>query len=216
MTAAWMMARLGDGGLGFVPPSRFARSQTLPAAMLDLLAELTSHPLLGGAAERLVREFESPGALPKALRAFTGNGDLARLDEMTGSGPALWLWVDASAPSTLVQLQVLERMIQDAGRRGRRSPSGPTLPKDLEWIVVDAGLDWAAFERMVRDAGLRNGGLSRIPYQMVHTGGDIRWSEAFELEVLPSVRHNGPDGSPTRAELPLPGPSLIGWLAKRP
>ena len=216
MTAAWLMARLGDGGLGFVPPSRFARSQTLPAAMLDLLAELTSHPVLGGAAERLVREFESPGALPKALRAFTGNGDLARLDDLTGSGPALWLWVDASAPSTLVQLQVLERMMQDAGRRGRRSPSGPALPRDLEWIVVDAGLDWSAFERMVRDAGLRHGGLSRIPYQIVHTGGDIRWSEAFELEALPAVRHNGPDLTPTRAEMPLPGPSLIGWLAKRP
>ena len=216
MTAAWLLARLGDGGLGFVPPTRFARSQTLPAPMLDLLARLVSHPVLGVAAERLIRNFESPGALPKGLRAFTGNGDLASLDDLTRSGPALWLWVDASAPSTLVQLQVLERMMQEAGRRGRRSASAPSLPKDLEWLVVDVGLDWPAFERMVRDAAVRHGGLSRIPYQMVHTGGDIRWSEAFELEALPAVRHNGPEGAPTRAELPLPGPSLSGWLAKRP
>jgi len=216
MTVAWLLARLGDGGLGFAAPTRFIRGQSLPASMLGLLQHLIGYPKLGRAAERLARRFELPGALPKALRAFSGNGDLVRLDELTGSGPAVWLWVDASAPSTVVQLQVLERMIQDARRSGRRSGSGPSLPRGLEWIVVDAGMDWNAFEHMVQDAGMRNGGLSRMPYRMVHTGGDIRWSEAFELESLPVVRHNGPDGVPIRAQLPLPGPSLIGWLAKRP
>ena len=216
MTAAWLMARLGDGGLGFGPPSRFSRGQTLPVPMMDLLVQLTSHPVLGVAAMRLVRDFASPGPLPEGLRAFTGNGEPERLDELTGSGPALWLWVDASAPSTLVQLQVLERMMQDAGQRGRRRTSGPSLPKDLQWIVLDAGLDWSAFERLVRDAGVRNGGLSRLPYQLVHTGGDIRWSESFEVQALPGVRYTAAGLTPVRSEPPFPGPALMDWLAKRP
>ena len=212
MTAAWFLARLGDGGFGYTAPRRFGRSRPLPPAMAALLDELNDHPLLGEAAVRLAANFAAPGPLPEGLRAFQGNGDLVDLDAVAGGGPVLWLWVDASAPSTAVQLQVLERLIREEGGRGRR---GAQLPRDLQWGVVDAGGDGSAFERLVREAGNRNGGLSRVPYRLLNTGGDIRWTQAFDIRSLPATRHTGPGMDPTPEEPPLPGPSLIGWLARR-
>ena len=212
MTAAWFLARLGDGEFGHAAPRRFGRGRPLPPSMAALLDELKDPPLLGTTAVRLAAHFAAPGPLPEMLRAFRGNGDLVDIVEVAGGGPVLWLWVDASAPSTIVQLQVLERLIREEGGRGRK---GAQLPRDLQWIVVDAGGDAAAFERLVREAGNRNGGLSRVPYTLLNTGSDIRWTEAFDIRSLPVTRHTGPDLAPTPQEPPLPGPSLIVWLAKR-
>ena len=65
--------------------------------------------------------------------------------------------------------------------QGRRS-NAPF--RDLKWMVVDAGQDWAAFEQLIRDAAARHGGLRKLPYGMLHTGGDIRWTEAFEVHFI--------------------------------
>ena len=70
--------------------------------------------------------------------------------------PVAWLWIDASAPTTVLQLQVLERMMTSTEGPGRR---GKAPFKDLKWIVVDAGQDWAAFEQLIRTAAARHGGL---------------------------------------------------------
>ena len=129
-----------------------------------------------------------------------------RLDDVVGSGPALWLWIDASAPSTTVQLQVLERMIREMRN----------APRDFTWVVADAGSNWSAFLRLFEEAVGRAGGVKRMPFEMVHTGGDIRWTRAFGLSTLPSVRHHGTGLKPTPRDLPLPGPALSGWLARRP
>jgi hypothetical protein len=215
-TAAWFLARLGDGGLGYSPPLRFGRGMPLPPPVEELLAELVSHPLLGVSAERLIQHFSPPGPLSGRLRVFSGQGDLVRMEELSTGGAVVWLWVDASAPSTTVQLQVLERMLQTSGRRGRNRGQGEAWTRDLTWVVVDAGLDWSAYERCVRSASERNGGPARMPYRMVHTGGDIRWTEAFEIRALPSMRYSGPGWVPVRSEPPLPGPALMDWLSRRP
>ena len=211
-TKAWFLARLGDGGLGVQFPQRFERQKEIPEGVLSLLAECRDHPVLGASAERLTANCNHPGALPGALRAFSASGSLMRLEDLASSGPVAWLWLDASAPTTVVQLQVLERMMTSSGGQGRR---GLVPFKDLKWVVVDAGQDWAAFEQLIRNAAARYGGLRQLPYAMLHTGGDVRWTEAFELQALPAMRHNGPDLTPTPEAPPLPGPPLIDWLSKR-
>ena len=128
------------------------------------------------------------------------------LEEVSGSGPSLWLWIDAGAPSTLLQIQVLERMLADAGVRRRG-----LLPRDLQWIVVDAGTDWEAYQRLVREVAERHGGLSKVPYTLLHTGGDLRWTETFGLSTLPAVRHVAPRLQPTQEEPPLPGPDPVSY-----
>lgn len=213
MTLAWFLARIGDGGFGYGPPARFSRARALPEPMRELLLKTSLHGTNVAHAERLLQLHMPKGPLPKALRIFSGSGDLVRLEEVSGSGPVAWLWIDAGAPSTLVQLQVLERMMSSS--QGRKRRNGAALPRDLTWVVVDAGSDWPAFERLVRDAAVRNGGLSRMPYQLLHAGGDIRWTEVFEIRSLPRMRHSGPGLQPTPSEPPLPGPALIDWLAKR-
>ena len=212
-TIAWFVARMGDGSMGAFPPNRFAAGRNVPQPWLELLGGFRDHPMYGAEAQRLLDRFAPPGPLPGSLRAFTAGGDLGRLEDQVGSGPAVWLWMDASAPTTVVQLQVLEKTMAMA--TGNRRGDGPSLPRDLQWVGIDAGQDWEAFERLVRTAAARNGGLSKLPYTLMHSGGDLRWSEAFEIRALPSVRHHGPGLEPTRQEPPLPGPELIRWLSKR-
>jgi len=150
--------------------------------------------------------WQTPQALPSTLRCFDQAEELVRLEDVVGSGPALWLWIDASAPSTTVQLQVLERMIGEMRN----------APRDFTWVVADAGSNWSAFLRLFEESVGRAGGVKRMPFEMVHTGGDVRWTRAFGLSTLPSVRHHGANLKPTPRDLPLPGPELSGWLAKRP
>jgi len=211
-TAAWFLARLGDGGFGVALPRRFSAAPALPDGMTRLLEHCSGHPALGPCAERLKAKLSPAGPLPKAQRLFSAGGALVTLEEVAGSGPVAWLCIDAGAPSTVVQLQVLERMMS-APSGDRRS--GPRLPRDLKWVVVDAGQDWSAFEKLVKTASIRHGGMSRVPYEMLHTGGDVRWTEAFELQALPAMRHTGPGFVPTPQTPPLPGPALMGWLSKR-
>ena len=212
-TIAWFIARMGDGGLGAFPPTRFATGRIVPRPWLELLAGFHDHPTYGAEAKRLSERFTPPGPLPGGLRAFDAGGDLQKLEDLVANGPAVWLWIDAGAPTTVVQLQVLEKTLAMA--MGNRRGDGPSLPRDLRWVVIDAGQDWQAFERLVRAASARNGGLSRLPYALMHSGGDLRWTEAFEIRALPAVRHHGPGLAPTPEEPPLPGPDLIRWLARR-
>ncbi|MCH1576405.1 MAG: hypothetical protein L7S67_09040 [Flavobacteriales bacterium] len=211
-TKAWFLARLGDGGLGVQFPQRFERQMEVPAGVFSLLAECEDHLVLGASAKRLKEKCRQPGALPGALRAFSASGSLIRLEDMASSGPVAWLWLDASAPTTVIQLQVLERMMTSGGgqRRGGNAPL-----RDLKWVVVDAGQDWTAFEQLIRKTAARYGGLRKLPFEMLHTGGDVRWTEAFELQTLPAMRHSGPGLVPTPETPPLPGPALIDWLSKR-
>ena len=211
-TTAWFLARLGDGGFGVAMPRRWSVVPALPEGITRLLEHCAGHPTMGVCAERLKARVSPAGPLPKAQRLFSSGGGLVTIEEVAGSAPVAWLCIDAGAPSTVVQLQVLERMMS-APTADRRN--GPRLPRDLKWIVVDAGQDWTAFENLVKAASLRHGGMSRVPYEMLHTGGDIRWTEAFELQALPAMRHSGPGLSPTPQTPPLPGPALIGWLSKR-
>lgn len=211
-TLAWFLSRLGDGGLGVQFPQRFDHQVAVPNGVHALLTECLDHPLLGTAAQRLIEKCTHPGALPASLRAFAASGSLMRMEELAGSGPVAWLWLDASAPTTVVQLQVLERMMTSQGGQGRR---GQSVSRDLKWVVADVGQDWTAFEQLIRDAAARHGGLQKLPYTMLHTGGDVRWTEAFELQTLPAMRHSGPGLVPTPEAPPMPGPALIGWLAKR-
>ena len=211
-TTAWFLARLGDGGFGVVMPRRFSMTPALSEGIIRLLEHCSRHSILGVCAERLQARISPTGPLPKSQRLFSAGGALVTLEEVAGSGPVAWLCIDAGAPSTVIQLQVMERMMS-APSGDRRS--GPRLPRDLKWVVVDAGQDWSAFEKLVKAASKRHGGMSRVPYEMLHTGGDIRWTEAFELQALPAMRHSGPGLSPTPQTPPLPGPALMDWLSKR-
>lgn len=211
-TTAWFLARFGDGGLGVEFPRRFEDTLPVPEGVRSLLEASADHPEFGVSSERLLKQCAAPEALPGALRAFSASGNLMRMEEWAGAGPVAWLWLDASAPTTVLQLQVLERMMTSSVGQGRRS-NAPF--RDLKWMVVDAGQDWAAFEQLIRDAAARHGGLRKLPYGMLHTGGDIRWTEAFEIQTLPAVRHSGPGLVPTPEVPPMPGPALIDWLAKR-
>ena len=208
-TMAWFLHEVGAGAWGCRPSRRFSRMQPLPQGIAALLDHCAQDAVYGPSAQRLKERFGVPGPLPEALKVFAGGGDLMSLEEVSGSGPSLWLWVDAGAPSTVLQIQVLERMLADAEARRRG-----LLPRDLQWVVVDAGMDWEAYQRLVREAALRHGGLSKVPYTLLHTGGDLRWTETFGLNALPAVRHVAPGLQPTLDEPPLPGPDLIGWLAR--
>lgn len=205
-TEAWLLLRFGMDGFGVRNPAAPFVGRAWPKGLSSLLDALALRPDVEREVRALRSSWSRSGALPADLRGFDQREDLVRLADVVGSGPGLWLWIDASAPSTTVQLQVLERMI-GAMRQG---------PRDLTWVVADAGSDWSAFLDLYREASDRAGGIKRMPFAMVHTGADIRWTRAFALASLPAVRHHGPDFQPTPEELPLPGPDLSGWLSKRP
>ena len=207
-TAAWCAHRLGQDAFGMRRSGRPFAGRAWPSGWMALLDELESHPMYG-AEVAAWRQSDAPLAqLPKSLRAFDATENLVDLESVVGSGPALWLWMDASAPSTTVPLQVLERMLAD--------PKLQRVVRGMEWVVADVGTDWEAFQRLTLAVVKRYGGLSRVPFRMVHVGGDVRWTQAFELSALPAVRVHGPDRVPVAAEWPLPGPELSRRLAKRP
>lgn len=212
-TVAWLLARIGDGGFGVDRSTRFRTVRPLPPGLSALLDASLDHPLFGEEAALLKADFGMAATLEEDLRAFDAGGDLVRLDEVAGSGPVLWLFVDAGAPSTVLPMQVLERTLVAAESRGGR---GRTLPRDLQWVVVDVGADWEAFQQLVRAVAARQGGMMKWPYRLIHTGADVAWTEQFELQALPEARHNGPRLQPTPSLPPLPGPDLIDWLARRP
>ena len=205
-TEAWLLMRFGRDGFGVRPPSEPFTDRVWPEGLDRLLEEVAARPNSSEAVEVLRGGWERSGALSSTLRCFDQAEELVRLEDIVGSGPALWLWIDASAPSTTVQLQVLERMMGEMRK----------APRDFTWVVADAGSDWSAFLRLFEETVGRAGGLKRMPFEMVHTGGDIRWTRAFGLSTLPSVRHHRADLQPTPRDLPLPGPELSGWLARRP
>lgn len=205
-TEAWLLMRFGRDGFGVRPPSAPFTDRVWPEGLSDLLEALAGRPTSAKEVAVLRAGWQTPQALPSTLRCFDQAEELVRLEDVVGSGPALWLWIDASAPSTTVQLQVLERMIGEMRN----------APRDFTWVVADAGSNWSAFLRLFEEAVGRAGGVKRMPFEMVHTGGDIRWTRAFGLSTLPSVRHHGANLKPTPRDLPLPGPELSGWLAKRP
>lgn len=205
-TEAWLVLRFGMDGFGVRSAAAPFVGRLWPPGLAALLAELEQRPEVGEEVSALRMSWSGSGVLPSDLRGFNQREDLVRMADLVGSGPGLWLWIDASSPSTTVQLQVLERMIGTM-RKG---------PRDLTFVVADAGSDWAAFKALYREVAQRAGGIKRMPFEMIHTGADIRWTRAFDLAVLPSVRHHGPDFQPTPQALPLPGPELSGWLSKRP
>lgn len=208
MTAAWCAFRLGRDAFGVRRSGRPFAGRTWSPSWQDIFDRLVAHPLYGAEVSAWSQSDTPVAQLPGDLRAFDAAENLIDLESVVGSGPALWLWIDASAPSTTVQLQVLERMLAD--------PQFQRVARGLQWVVADAGMDWEAHQRLVRAVSKRYGGLNRVPFRMLHVGGDVRWTKAFELSALPAVRHHGPDRIPVAAELPLPGPELSRWLAKRP
>ena len=205
-TEAWLLMRFARDGFGVRMPAAPFADRTWPAGLSRLLETLGQRS--GSATELglLQSDWHNSGPIPSKLRCFDQREELVRVEDVVGSGPALWLWVDAAAPSTTLQVQVLERMIGEL----RNSPRGFT------WVVADAGNDWTAFQEMNEAAVARAGSIKRVPYEMIHVGSDIRWTDAFDLSALPSVRHHGADLQPTPRDLPLPGPQLSGWIAKRP
>lgn len=169
---------------------------------------LKEHPVYGEEAALWWASIQPTVQLPKDLRAMNAGSALVSLEDIVGSGPAMWLWLDASSPSTTVQLSVLDQMM--ASQESKRWQKGWT------WVVVDAGNDWEAFQRLNRQAIARYGSLSRMPYLLIHTAGDVRWTEAFEVSALPCMRRHGPDRKPFVEWTPLPGPELSRLLSKRP
>lgn len=207
-TAAWLLYRLGRDGFGVQKPGFPFSGRSWSPAWEALIADQCDHPVYGGEFQNWRNRERAQTELPGQLRAFNAGGDLIRLDELVGSGPAVWLWVDAAAPSTTLQIQVLEKML--ASKEGRK------LQRDMQWVLADAGTDFEAFQLLIRRIAQRSGGLSKMPFLMVHTGADLRWSRAFDLLSLPAIRMHGPELSPVSAHLPLPGPDLMLWLARRP
>lgn len=205
-TEAWLLMRFARDGFGVRMPSEPFADRRWPAGLSRLLEILGQRAGTATELRLLQSEWRNSGVIPSTLRCFDQREELVRIEDVVGSGPALWLWVDAAAPSTTVQVQVLERMIREL-RNG---------PRDFTWVVADAGSDWSAFQAMHDAAVARAGSVKRVPYEMVHVGSDIRWTEAFDLSVLPSVRHHGADVQPTPRDLPLPGPELSRWLARQP
>jgi len=205
-TEAWLLMRFGRDGFGVRPPSEPFTDRVWPEGLNGLLEALAGGSTSAKEVAVLRARWQTSQTLPSTLRCFDQTEELVRLEDVVGSGPALWLWIDASAPSTTVQLQVLERMIGEMRN----------APRDFTWVVADAGSNWSAFLRLFEAAVGRAGGVKRMPFEMVHTGGDIRWTRAFGLSTLPSVRHHGADLKATPRDLPLPGPELSGWLARRP
>ena len=205
-TEAWLVFRFGLDGFGVKSSAAPFVGYLWPSGLSSLLAELERRPEVRDEVSALRMSWNGAGELPNDLKGFDQGENLVRLVDVVGSGPGLWLWIDASSPSTTVQLQVLERMI-GTKREG---------PRDLTYVVADAGSDWAAFRALFREVAQRAGGIKRMPFDMIHTGADIRWTRAFDLVALPSVRHHGPDFQPTPQALPLPGPELSGWLSRQP
>ena len=205
-TGAWLLMRLARDAFGVRIPAEPFSDRTWPDGLSRLLETLGERSALATELGLLQYEWRNSGVIPSTLRCFDHREDLVRVEDVVGSGPALWLWVDAAAPSTTVQVQVLERMIGEL----RKATRGFT------WVVADAGCNWTAFKAMCDAAAERAGSIKRVPFEMVHVGSDIRWTEAFDLSVLPSVRHHGVDLRPTPRDLPLPGPELSSWFAKQP
>jgi len=205
-TEAWLLMRFGMDGFGVHVSGAPFVGREWPDGLERLLGELVQRPALVGEVRTLQDSWSRSGALPSGLRCFDQREELTRIDAVVGSGPALWLWIDASAPSTTVQLQVLEHMIGEMR----------DVSRDFTWVVADAGSDWMAFLELHRQAVERAGSIKRMPFEMIHTGADIRWTRAFELSALPSVRYHGQGLLPIPRDLPLPGPELSGWLARRP
>ena len=205
-TGAWLLMRFARDGFGVRMPAEPFSDRTWPAGLSRLLETLGERSASAMELGLLQSEWCNSGVIPSTLRCFDQREELVRVEDVVGSGPALWLWVDAAAPSTTVQVQVLERMIGEL----RKAPRGFT------WVVADAGCNWTAFKAMYDAAVERAGSIKRVPFEMVHVGSDIRWTEAFDLSVLPAVRHHGADLRPTSRDLPLPGPELSGWFARQP
>ena len=207
-TAAWLLYRLGRDGFDVQKPGFPFSVRSWSLAWEALIADQCDHPVYGGEFRNWRNRERAQMELPAQLRAFNAGEELIRLDELVGSGPAVWLWVDAAAPSTTLQIQVLEKML--ASKEGRK------LQRDMQWVLADAGTDFAAFQQLIRLVAKRSGGLSKMPFLMVHTGADVRLSRAFDLLSLPAIRMHGSELSPVSAHLPLPGPDLMLWLARRP
>lgn len=205
-TEAWLLMRFARDGFGVRMPAEPFADRTWPAGLSRLLEILGQRAGTATELRLLQSGWRNSNAIPPTLRCFDQREELVRIEDVVGSGPAMWLWVDAGAPSTTVQVQVLERMIREL-RKG---------PRDFTWVVADAGSDWSAFQAMHDAAVAHAGSVKRVPYEMVHVGSDIRWAEAFDLSVLPSVRHHGADLQPTPMDMPLPGPELSRWLARQP
>ena len=207
-SAAWFAHVLGRDAFGVRRSGRPFAGRKWTAAWNRLLDRVEAHPIYGPEVTAW-RAADTPvGQMPASLRAFNAAQNLVDIESVVGSGPALWLWLDASAPSTTIQLQVLERMLAD--------PASQRLMRGMTWVVADAGTDFEAFERLAQRLAERFGGLNRMPFELLHTGGDIRWSQAFELSALPVVRQHGMNRVPVSADLPLPGPELSRRLARRP
>lgn len=207
-TAVWFLMRLSDDAFGVRRPVQPFQERSWPEGLSRLMDRLETG---GPAAEEmrlLRRSWAVEQRVPDSLDVFTPGEERVTVEEQVGNGPALWLWLDAGSPSTTVQLSVLERMLA--------SPEARKWSRDLTWVVADAGKDWEAFQRLYRQLVDRYGGLSRMPFTLVHTGADHRWIRAFDLSALPTMRHHGPDFLLTPREMPLPGPALSRWLAKRP
>ena len=205
-TEAWLLMRFARDGFGVRMPAEPFADWTWPAGLSQLLETLGERSGTATELRLLQSAWRNRGVIPSHLRCFDQREELVRVEDVVGAGPALWLWVDAAAPSTTVQVQVLERMIGELRKGGR----------GFTWVVADAGCNWTAFKAMYDAAVERAGSIKRVPYEMIHVGADIRWTEAFDLSVLPSVRHHGADLRPTPRDLPLPGPELSGWLARQP
>ena len=207
-TAVWLLMRLSDDGFGVRRPAQPFQERAWPEGLSRLMDRLEAHEGVALEMKRLRASWAVQDKVPDSLHVFTPGEDRVTVKEQVGDGPAMWLWLDASSPSTTVQLSVLERMMA--------APDARKWPRDLTWVVADAGRDWDAFQRLYRQLVDRYGGLSRMPFTLVHTGADHRWVKAFDLSTLPAMRHHGPDFQLTPRDMPLPGPALSRWLAKRP
>lgn len=207
-TAAWLLFRLGRDAFGAKKPGRPFSSRSWSPAWAACMQNMSVHPKYGLEFQTWLDNEQALSVLPGALRAFNAAENLVRLEDVVGSGPAVWMWLDAGAPSTTVQLQVLEQLL--ASKEGRK------WQRNMQWVVADAGSDIEAFQRLIRRTAKRCGGLSKMPFLMLHTGADLRWTRAFDLSSLPAMRMHQPDLIPMPDHVPLPGPELMLWLAKLP
>ncbi len=207
-TAAWFLNRLGGDAFGVKSSGQPFALRQWPSGWTYGLDRLQEHPTYGEEFELWwANEIREP-SLPGEWRLFNVREELVHLKDVVGSGPAVWMWLDASAPSTTIQLRVLEQML--ASRDGRK------LSRNWQWIVADAGSDFEAFEALFKAVADRSGGLSKMPFDMVFAGGDAQWTRAFDVHSLPAMRHHGRDLTPISGRVPLPGPDLMRWLSKGP
>ena len=207
-TAAWFLNRLGGDAFGVKSSGQPFALRQWPSGWADCLDRLQEHPTYGQEFKLWWADETREPSLPGEWRLFNVREELVDLKDVVGSGPAVWMWLDASAPSTTIQLRVLEQML--ASRDGRK------LSRNWQWIVADAGSDFEAFEALFKAVADRSGGLSKMPFEMVFAGGDAQWTRAFDVHSLPAMRHHGRDLTPISGSVPLPGPDLMRWLSKGP